>query len=52
MDVNRLKHNKTISIDVILPENKTEAFLSDLSEELKIKLKAFCQRDYEMFYYD
>ena len=50
INVNEVKHKTTSTIK--LPKNKTEAFLGNLSEDLKEKLKSYCQRDYDMFYFE
>ena len=48
--MNEVKHKTTSTVK--LPKNKTEAFLGDLNEDLKEKLKSYCQRDYDMFYFE
>ena len=52
VNVNEVKHKVDQRKNVVFPENKTDAFLSDLDKELKERLKAYCQRDYDMFYSD
>ena len=48
--MNEVKHKTTSTVK--LPKNKTEAFLGDLNEDLEEKLKSYCQRDYDMFYFE